>query len=159
MWLEIMCMWVQFSSANQLCPTLCDPMECSTLGLPVQHLCPEFTQTQVHWVNDAIQLSHPLLSHSPPDLNLSQYQGLFKGVSSSHQVTKVLEFQLQHQSLQWTFRTSYLWDGLVGSSCSPRDSKILLWHHNSKASILWGSAFFIIQLSSIHDHWKNDNLD
>ena len=107
----------------QLCPTICDPMDCSTPGLPVHHQLPEFTQTHVHRVGDAIQSSHPLLSPSPPALNLSQHQGLFKWVSSLHQVSKGLEFQLQHQSFQWTFRTDFLYDGLVGSPCSPRDSQ------------------------------------
>ena len=96
---------VQFSSVAQLCLTLCDPMNCSTPGLPVHHQLPESTQTHVHWVGDAIQSSHPLSSPSPPAPNLSHHQGPFKWVSSSHQVAKVLEFQLQHQSLQWTPRT------------------------------------------------------
>ena len=96
-----------FSSVAQLCPTLCDPMDCSTPGLPVHHQLPEFTQTQVHWVSDAIQPSHPLLSPSPA-FNLSQHQGPFQWVSSSHQVAKVLELQLQHQSFQWIFRTDLL---------------------------------------------------
>ena len=99
---------VQFSSVTQSCPTLCDPMNCSTPGLPVQNQLPESTQTHVHWVSDAIQPSHPLSSPSPPALNLSQHQGLFKWVSSSHQVAKVLEFQLQYQSFQWIFRTDLL---------------------------------------------------
>ena len=90
----------QFSSAVQLCLTLCDPMYRGTPGLPVHHQLPESTQTHVHQVGDAIQPSHPLLSPSPPALNLSQYQGLFKLISSSHQVAKVLVFQLQHQSFQ-----------------------------------------------------------
>ena len=98
-------------------------MDCSMPGLPVHHQLPESTQTHVHWVSDAIQPSHPLLSPSPPALNLSQHQGLFKWVSSSHQVAKVLEFQLQHHSFQWTRRTDLLQDGLVGSPCSPRDSQ------------------------------------
>ena len=89
---------VQFSSVAQLYPTLWDPMNSSTPGLPVLHQLPESTQTHVHQVSDAIQPSHPLLSPSPPALNLSQHQGLFRWVSSSHQVAKVLEFQLQHQS-------------------------------------------------------------
>ena len=72
-------------------------MDCSTPGFPVHHQLPEFTQTHVHWVGDAIQPSHPLSSPSPPAFNLSQHQGLFQWVSSSHQVAKVLEFQLQHQ--------------------------------------------------------------
>ena len=98
----------QFSSVTQSCPVLCDPMDCSTPGLPVHHQLPELTQTHVHWVGDAIQPSHPLLSPSPPALNLSQHPGLFKWVSSSHQVAKVLEFQFQHQSFQWTPRTDLL---------------------------------------------------
>ena len=96
------------SSVAQSCPTLCSPMNCSTPGLPVHHQPLEFTQTHVHWVSDAIQPSHPLSSPYPPALNLSQYQGLFKWVSSSHQVAKVLEFQLKHQSFQWTPRTDLL---------------------------------------------------
>jgi len=91
--------WFNFSSVAQLSLTLCDSMNCSTPGLPVHHQLPEFTQTHVHWVSNAIQPSHPLLYPSPPALNLSQNQGLFKWVSSSHQVAKVLEFQLQHQVL------------------------------------------------------------
>ena len=83
---------VQFSSVTQSCPTLCNPMNCSTPGLPVHHQLPEFTQTHVHWVSDAIQPSHLLFSPSPPALNLSQHMGLFQWVSSSHQVDKVLEF-------------------------------------------------------------------
>ena len=114
---------VQFSSVAQLCPALCDPMNCSTPGLPVHHQLPEFTQTHVHCVGDAIQPSHPLLSPPPPALNLSQHQGLFQWVSSSHQEAKVSEFQLQNQSLQWAPRTDLLQNGLVGSPCSPRDSQ------------------------------------
>ena len=98
----------QFSSVTQSCPTLCHPMNGSTPGLPVHHQLLEFTQTHVHWVGDAIQPSHPLSSPSPPALNLSQHQGLFQWVSSSHQVAKVLEFQLQNQSFQWTPRTDLL---------------------------------------------------
>ena len=89
-------------SVTESCPTLCDPVNCRTQGLPVHH------QTHVHWVGDAIQPSHPLLSPSPPALNLSQHQGLFQWFSSLHQVAKVLEFQLQHQSFQWTSRTDLL---------------------------------------------------
>ena len=98
----------EFSSVAQSCPTLCNSMDCSTPGLPVHHQLPEFTQTQVHPVGDAIQPSHPLSSPSPPAFNPSQHQGLFQWVSSSHQVAKVLEFQLQHQSFQWTFITDFL---------------------------------------------------
>ena len=81
---------IQFSSVAQSCPILFDPMNRSTPGLPVHHQLPESTQTHVHWVGDAIQPSHPLSSPSPPALNLSQHQCLFKWVSSSHQVAKVL---------------------------------------------------------------------
>ena len=95
------------SSVAQSCPTLWDPMNRSIPGLPVHHQLPESTQIHVHCVSDAIQPSHTLSSPSPPALNLSQ-QGLFKWVGSPHQVAKVLEFQLQHQSLQWTPRTDSL---------------------------------------------------
>ena len=89
---------LQFSSVAQSCLTLWNPMDRSTPGLPVHHQLQEYTQTYVHWVSDAIQPSHPLSSPSPPAFNLSQHQGLFKWVRSSHQVAKVLEFQLRHQS-------------------------------------------------------------
>ena len=99
---------VQFSSVTQLCLTLCDLMDCSMIVFFVHHQLPEPTQTQVHCITDAIQPSHPLSSPSPLVFNLSQHQGLFKWVSSSHQVAKLLEFQLQHQSFQWIFRTDSL---------------------------------------------------
>ena len=146
---------VQFSSVTQLSPTLCDTLDCSTPGLPVHRQLPEFTQTHIHWVGDAIQPSHALSSPSLPAFNLSQHQALFKWVSSSHQVAKLLELQFQHQSFQWVFRTDFLWDGLVGSPCSPRESqessptpqfKCI----NSSVLILHGPT-----LTSIHDHRKN----
>ena len=99
---------VQFNSVAQSCPTLCDPTDCSMPGLSVHHQLLELAQTHVHWVSDAIQPSHPLSSPSPPTFNLSQHQGLFQSVSSSHQMAKVLEFQLQHQFFQWLFRTDLL---------------------------------------------------
>ena len=98
---------LQFSSVAQLCPILSDPMDYSTLDFPVHHQLLELTQINVHWVADAIQPSHPLLSPSPT-FNLSQHQGVFQWVSSLHQVAKVLEFQLQHQSFQWVFRVDFL---------------------------------------------------
>ena len=98
----------QFSSVTQSCPTLCDPMDCSTPGFSVHRQLLEPTQTHVRHVGDAIQPSHPLLSLSPPAFYLSHHQGLFKWVSSSHQVAKILEFQLQHQSFQWTPRNDLL---------------------------------------------------
>ena len=105
---KMMSLLFQFSSVTQSCLTLCDPMSHSMPGLPVHHQPPESTQIHVHWVGDAIQPSYPLLSPSPPTLNLFQHQSLFKWVSSLHQVAKVLEFQLQHQSFQWTLRTDLL---------------------------------------------------
>ena len=102
---EMFSISIQFSSVTQSCPNICSPMDCSTPGLPVHRQLPEFTQTHVHWVNDAIQPSHPLSSPFPPVFNLSPHQGLFKWVSSLHLVAKVLEFQPQHKSFQWIFRT------------------------------------------------------
>ena len=112
---------VQFSSVAQSCPTLCDPMDCNMPGLSVHHQLTELTQIHVHWVGDAIQPSHLLSLPSSPAFCLSQHQGLFQWVSSSHQVATVLEFWLQHQSFQWIFRTDFLWDGLIRSPCSPKD--------------------------------------
>ena len=100
---------VQLSSVDQSCPTLCDPMNRSTPGLPVHHHLPEFTQTHVHWVRDAIQPSYLLSSLSPTAPNPSQHQSLFQWVNSSHEVAKVLEFQLQHHSFQ---RTTKDWSPL-----------------------------------------------
>ena len=114
---------VQFSSVAQSCLTLCDPMNHNMPGLPVHHQLPESTQTHVHCVSDAIQPSHPLSSPSLSALNLSQQQGLFKWVSSSHKVASILKFQLQHHSFQWIFRTDFLQGWLVGSPCSPKDSQ------------------------------------
>ena len=100
----------RYSSVAPSCPTLCNRMDCNMPVLPVHHQFPELTQTHVHWVGDAIQPSHPLSFLSPPALalNHSQHQGLFKWVRSSHQVAKVLQFQLQHQSFQWIFRIDFL---------------------------------------------------
>ena len=122
-------------------------MNHSTPGLPVHHQIPEFTQTHVHQVGNAIQPSPPLSSPSSPAPNPSQHQGLFQGVSSSHEVAKVLEFQLQHQSFQWIFRTDFLWDGLVGSPCSPRDFQESSPTPQLKSIILQYSVFFEVQLS------------
>ena len=150
----------QFSSVTQLCRTLWDPINHSTPGLPVHYHLPESTQTHVHRVEDAIQPSHPLPSPSPPALNLSQHQGLFQWVSSSHQLAKVLEFQLQHQSFQWTTRTDLLYDGLVGSPCSSRDSQESSPTPQFK-SINFSALSFLhsTTLTSIQDHWKNHSLD
>ena len=146
---------VQFSSVAQSCSTLCDPMDSSMPGLPVHHQLLGFTQTHIHWVDDAIQPYHPL-SSSTPALNPSQHQGLLQWISSLHQVAKVLEFQLQHQSFQRTFRADFLSDGLVGSPCSPRDSQEssptpqLKSINSSALSFLYSPT-----LTSIHDYWKN----
>ena len=134
---------VKFSLVTQSRPNLCDPMDCSTPGFPVHHQLLELTQTHVHPVGDAIQPSHPLSSPSPPAFNLSQHQGLFQWVSSSHQSAKVLELQLLHQSFQWIVRLISWFDLLAVQETL----KSLLQHHSSKASILWCSAFFMVQLS------------
>ena len=145
----------QFSSVTQLCLILWDPMDCSTPGFPVHHQLPELAQTHVHWVGDAIQPSHPLLSPSPPAFSLSQYQSLFQWVVSSHQVTKVLKFQLQHQSCQLTPRTDLFQDRMVESPCSSRDSQEsspttqFKTIHSLVLSFLYSPT-----LTSIHEHWE-----
>ena len=150
---------VQFSSVAQSCPTLCNPMNRSTPGLLVHHQFPEFTQTHVHLVSDAIQPSHPLLSPSPPAHNPSQHQSLSPWVNFSHEVAKVLEFQIQHQPFQWTPRAD-LQNGLVGSPCSPRDSQEssptpqFKSINSSALSFLHSST-----LTSVHYYWKNHSLD
>ena len=134
-------------------------MDCSMPGLPVHHQLPELAQTPVHWVSDAIQPSHPLSSPSPPTFNRSQHQGLFQSVSSSHQVAKALEFQLQHQSFQWLFRTDFLYDWLVWCPCSPRDSQgssPTPQFKSINSSVL--SFLYSLTLTSIHDHWKNHSF-
>ena len=100
--------WTSVSSVAQSRLKLCDPMDCSMPGFSVRHQFPELAQTHVHQVSDAIQTSHLLSSPSPPAFSLSQNQGLFQGVSSSHQMAKVLESQLQRQSFQWIFRVDFL---------------------------------------------------
>ena len=151
---------VQFSSVAQSCLTLCDPINRSTPGLPVHHQLPEFTQTHVHRVSDAIQPSHPLSSPSPLALSPSQHQSFFQWVNSSHEVAKVLEFQLQHHSLQRTPRADLLQNGLAGSPCSPRDSQESSPTPQFKSinySVL--SLLHSPTLTSIHDHRKNHSLD
>ena len=122
-------------------------MNHSTLSFPVHHKLPESTQTHAHWVSNAIQPSHPLPSPSPPAPNPSQHQGLLQWVSSLHQVAKVWELQLKHQSFQWkpeliSYRMDWL-DLLAVQGTL----KSLLQHHSSKASNLWRLAFFTVQLS------------
>ena len=135
---------IQFSSVTQSCLTLCDPMDYSTPCFPVYHQLPDLAQTHVHWVSDAIQPSHPLLSPSPLAFKLSQHQELFKWISSAHQVAKVLEFQPQHQSSNEhsgliSFRMDWL--DLLAIQGTP---KSLLQHHSSKAWILWCSALLTV---------------
>ena len=146
---------VQFSSVAQSCPTLWDPMNRSMPGLPVHHQLLEFTQTHVHRVSDVIQSSHPLAFPSPPAPNPSQHQSLFQWVKSSHEVAKVLEFQLQHHSFQRNPRADLIQSGLVGSPCSPRDSQESSPTPQFKSinsSVL--SLLHSPTLTSIHDHWK-----
>ena len=141
------CSVAQFSSVAQLCPTLCDPMDCSTPGFPVHHQLLEPPQSHVHCVGDAIQPSHPLSSPSTT-FNLSQHQCLFQWVSSSHQVAKVLEFQLQDQFFQWIFRTDFLEDWLIWSLCSLRDSQVF------SNTTIQKHQFFSAQLSL----WSNSHI-
>ena len=135
----------QFSSVTQSCPTLCDPMDYSMPGFPVHHQLPKLAQTHVHQLSDAIQSSHLLSSPSPPAFNLFQHQGLFKRVSSLYQVANIFELQLP--SFQRIFRTDFFridWLDLLAVQAT---LKSLLQHHSLKASVLWHSAFFIVQLS------------
>ena len=138
---------VQFSSVAQSCPTLCDPMNCSTPGLPVQHKLPEFTQTHVHGVGDAIQPSHLLSAPSPPAPNPSQHQSLFNESTLHMRWPKYWSFSFsispsdEHPELI-SFRMDWL-DLLALQGTL----KSLLQHHSSKASILQHSAFFTVQLS------------
>ena len=151
---------VQLSSVAQSCPTLFDPMNHSTPGLPVHHQLPGFTQIHIHRVSDAIQPSHPLSSPSPPAPNPSQHQSLFQWVSSSHEVAKLLEFQLEHHSLQRNPRANLLQNGLVGSPCSPRDSQESSPTPEFKSinsSVL--SLLHSPTLTSIHNYWKNHSPD
>ena len=127
--------------------SLCSPMNCSMPDFPVLHYLSEFVQTHAHWVSDAIQPSYSLSSPSPPALSLFWHQGLFQWVSSSQLVAKILELQLQHQSFQWIFRVDFPYDWLVGSPCCPRDCQESSPTPKFKASILWHSAFFLVQLS------------
>ena len=136
----------QLSSITQSCPTLCDPINRSTPGLPVHHQLPESTQTHVYLVSNAIPPSHPVSSPSPA-FSLSQHQGLFKQGSSSRQVAKYWSFSFnislsnEHPGLI-SFRMDWL-DLLAVQGTL----KSLVQHHSSKASILWHSAFFIVQFS------------
>ena len=133
-------------SVARSCLTLWDPMDCSTPGFPVLHYLKPCSNS-----SPFTQWWHPTSSSSvipsPPPANPSQQQGLFQWASSSHQVAKVLELKLQHQSLQWIFRINFLCNWLVWSPCCPRDSQESSPAHNVKAPILWYSAFFMVQFS------------
>ena len=148
------CCW----SVARSCLTLCNPMDCSMPGFPVLRHLLELAQTHVHWVDDAIQPCHPLSSPSPSAFNLSQHQGLFQWVGSSHQVAKVQE--LQQQSFQWILRVDFLQDWLVWSLCSPRDSQEssptpqFKRIDSSMLSLLYCSTF-----TSILDYWENHSFD
>ena len=155
LWRKICCCCC---SVAQSCLTLCDSMDCSTPGFPVHHHLPELAQIHVHWVSDAIQVSCPLLSPSPA-FNLSQHQDLFWQVCSSHQVAKVLEFQLQHQFFQWIFRTDFFRDWLVWSPCSPRDSQEsppTSQFKSISSSVL--SFLYSPSLISMRDYWKKHSF-
>ena len=150
---------VQFSSVTQSCPTLCDPVNCSIPGLPVHHQLPEFTQTHVRRVCDAIQPSHPLSSPFPPALNPSQHQSfpmshLFAWGGQSNGVSALASF-LPKNTQDWS---PLQW--MVGSPCSPRDSQESSPTPQFKSinsSVL--SFLHSPTLTSIHDHWKNHSLD
>ena len=153
------CSWCSFCLVAKSLPILCNPMDCSTPGSSVFHYLVESVETHVHWVSDAIQPSHPLLPTSF-SLNLSQHQGLFQWVSSSHQVAKILELQPQHQSFIWIFRVDFLYDWLIWSLCCPRNSQESsptpqFESINSLVlSLLYGPT-----LTSIHDYRKNHSFD
>ena len=150
---------VQFSSLAQSCPTLCDPMNRSTLGLPVHNQFPESTQTHVHQVGDAIQPSHPLLSPSPPP-------SIFLSIRVFSNESALLIRWPKYWSFSFNISSSSEHPGLISFTMDWLDLlavqgtlKSLLQHHSSKASILLHSAFFIVQLIFILDHWKNHSLD
>ena len=142
-----------------MCPTLCDPINRNTPGLPVHHQLLKSTQTHVHKVDDAIQPPHPLSSPSPLALNISQLQGLFKWVSSSHQVAPVLEFQLQHQSFQWTTQdwSSLGWTGWISSQSKGLSESFPTPEFKSISSSVL-SFLYSPSLTSMHDHWQNHSL-
>ena len=129
------------------CLTLCDPMDCNVPGFLVIHCLPEFAQTHVHWVGGAIQPFHPLSSPSPPAFNLSEHQGLFRWVGSSHQVAKVLKLQLPSNEYSGLISFRMDWFDLLAVQGT---LKSLFQHHSLKASILQYSAFFMVQLSHLY---------
>ena len=150
---------IRLSQFRQSSPTLCNPMDCSMPGVPVIHQLPEFAQTHVHWVGDTIQPSHLLLSPSPPTFIFPSI-GVFSNESALH-----IRWP-KYWSFSFSISPSNEYSGLISFRMDWLDLltvqgtlKSLLQHHSSKAPILWCSAFFIIQLSSIQDHWKNHSFD
>ena len=142
-------------SVTKSCPILCYPMDSSMPGFPVRHHLPKFSQTHTHWVNDAIQPSHPLSSSSPA-FNLSQHQGLLQWVNSSHQVVKLLEFQLHSINIQGLFLSGLIY--LI--SMQSKGISSLLQHYSSQGSIFLAlSLHYGSTLTSIHDYWKNHSFD
>ena len=148
---------VQFSSVTQACLTLCDPMDCSRPGLSIHHQLPQFSQTHVHWVGDAIQPSHPLLSLSPPAFNLFR-------VFSDESALRIR--WLKYWSFSFSINSSNEYSGLSSFRINWLDLlavqgtlKSLLQPHSSKASVLWHCFLYSPTLTSIHDHWKNHSLD
>ena len=147
---------IQYSSVTQSCPTLCNPMDSSIPGFPVHHQLLELAQIHVHQVSDAIQPSHPLSSPSPPGSNLSQHQGIFQWVSSLHQVAKVLEFQLQHQSFQLNIQDWFSL-GLTGliSFQSKGLSRVFSNTPVQRHQFFGIQLFFDSTLTSTHGYWQN----
>ena len=163
----------------QSCLTLCDTMDCSMPGFPIPHHLLKFAQVHVHCIGDAIQPSHPLSHSSPSALNLSQHQELFQWVMCSHQMTNILELQLQYQSFEWYSRLISLkidWFDLLAVKGTLRS---LLQHHSLKASIFWcpwdfqesfptpqfeginSLAFCFLYspaLTAVCDHWEDHSL-
>ena len=137
-------------STAQLCLTLWDFMDCSMpVFLVLYHLL-KFAQVHVHHIGVAIQPSHPLMPSYPYTLNLSQHQGLFQWVTCSHQMTKILEFQLQQQSFQWVFRVDFPYDWLVWSPCCPRDQILIIQSCQKSSDIFTFSEYVLRQ---VHDHY------
>ena len=145
-------------SVTKLCSTVSDPVNCSSPGFPVLYYLPEFEQTHVCWVSDAIHPFHPLSSPSPPTLNLSQHQGLFQWIGSSHHVAKVLELQLQHQSFQWVFRIDFLLR-LTGLILQSRGLSRVFSNTTVQKHQFFGAQPSLWPNSHIRDYWKNHSFD
>ena len=148
----------QFSSVAQSCPNLCDPMNRSTPGLPVHHHLPDFTQTHVHWLGDAIQPSHPLSSPSPPAPNPSQHQSLFHWVNSSHEVAKVIRVSALASVLPMNIQDWFPLGltGLILQSKGLKSSPASQFKSIS-SSVL--NFLYSLTLTSIHDYWKSHSFD